>query len=183
MKRSCSVSMLWCNGCVQVQGGIGTAAVGLWPHRSILRCRVQGWQGRWTARFAGRQILATPAGSRVDIKNRSLNTKPSFTPQHLTRTTTVIIGPLRITISVIIGSLRRFIGNFGLKIDSNLCQIRICLLLSNKYIYLYCNQKIFLKSRSLPMSGQGRVSLVRHFTNVMARQFDPGRLGSRVAGR
>ena len=68
MKRSCSVSMVKCKGCVQVKGGIGTAAVGLWPHRTILRSRSQGWHGRRVARVAGRQNVATPAGSLVDEK-------------------------------------------------------------------------------------------------------------------
>ena len=29
---------------------------------------IQGWQGRWVARVAGRQNVATPAGSRVATK-------------------------------------------------------------------------------------------------------------------
>ena len=64
-----------------------------------------------------------------------MNPKSSFKPQYRTR---------------IIGFLRRFTENIGLKSVSNMYIFTI------QYIHLYCNQKIILNSQSLQMSWPGR---------------------------
>ena len=80
----------------------------------------QGWQGRGVARVAGRQKVATPAGSRVAKKMTGslLESKnSSFTPQYWTRT---------ITITEKIEFLHRYNETFGLNSMSNL-----------EYVYSY----------------------------------------------
>ena len=77
------------------------------PARIVRRRRAPGRVGRVAvARVAGRQNVATLAGSRVAKKLRGRSLNPSFTPDNWTRT---------IAITVIIGFLHHLTENIGFK--------------------------------------------------------------------
>ena len=73
----------------------------------------QGWRGRWFARVAGCQNVATPAGFPGCQNMMTGNPKPSSTPQLVCWTRTIAI-------TVIIRFLLRFTENFGLESVSNI---------------------------------------------------------------